>query len=1148
MRRHRASALGAPHSALLVHLALATAAVAAPRTVAPQVGTRQVTTPLRVLRTLPSGDAAPTAAITVIFDRPVAPALERTMNPAQVVRIEPAVAGRYEWRDPITIRFRPTQAMRAGERYTVTVAGAVRGVDGSTLAAPHRFTFRVRGPELLGMSVAGEGNRGRYLGAAPRFVFVYSAPVDLPAFAAAVKLAPSGACAGLAPVTMRALEQRRTTERDSIASYYGSWYGRRGARADPRLDSLRRRIELAPAAALPPGCDVTLTAPRGMIGVAGAGSRENIPLRTFRTRGPFRIAGVECAGGGIPCPVGPLIVRFTMPVRGSEVRRHVRTAPAVPFTIADTMMETEIWPLPGRFAPRTTYRVVADGAMRDVFGQRVNAAASSASVITSGYPPSVSYASGPLLATRGAPRSIAVRHVNVDTLLVTVAPVPRALEAQLATRGYARYPDSIIARLRAAPVRKVPVSARRDEVVVTHVPIVPSAPTSGATGATMLAVIVTRVGDTSRTRALAPIATIQFSDLAIHSRLGAEQGVVWITGVEDGRARDGVHVSLRDATGLAVASATTDAAGLARLDYRGRWDGVDSRRRVAFSTVSAERGDDRAVSSADLWSYGELSPGALGATAEWGSGRFPMAGAVFTERGIYRPGEMVHAKAIVRDGSLGSLAVPERGELVRFRVRTERADSAIADTVTALGAFGTAEFGMTLPASAPLGRYTLLLERKRNDEWLALASARYDVSEYRAPEFSVGWDASAGPRFAGDTLRSALTARYLFGGAMGGAAVSWAARQDPLPAGELRIPGVAGYYVGINDWFGVRERPREERMLGSGAGTLDSAGRIHVTVPLPDSTDGLPSRLVLEATVTDVNRQSVAARTTLRVEPADFYIAARPAVGNAFWTAGAPQRIEMLVVRPNGERVGSVALAAVVTRRDWRYDAAGGPYGGRWVTDTVARCAVVSALEPVSCTVTPDRAGSYVVQLSARDGRGRVARTSFVRWVVGGGATLAWWGQSRFKMNVIANREDEYRVGDTATVVVFSPFADAEAWVTVEREAIIEQRRLRLPAGQTTLRFPITEAYAPNVLVSAFVTRGAAGARDTADRRIAAGYVALRVAPDPKRLAVRVAPLAAEYRPADSARIRVEVRGSRGEGERAEVALWAVDEGVLSLT
>jgi uncharacterized protein YfaS (alpha-2-macroglobulin family) len=154
-------------------------------------------------------------------------------------------------------------------------------------------------------------------------------------------------------------------------------------------------------------------------------------------------------------------------------------------------------------------------------------------------------------------------------------------------------------------------------------------------------------------------------------------------------------------------------------------------------------------------------------------------------------------------------------------------------------------------------------------------------------------------------------------------------------------------------------------------------------------------------------------------------------------------------------------------------------------------------------------------------------------------------------MDVVPDRT-RYSVGDTATVLFASPFTDAEAWVTVEREGVIEQRRMRLTSGSTTLKFPVTEAYVPNVYVSMFVARGRSappGRFDDPGRpTVRVGYAELRVTPEVKRLAVAVQPLAGEYRPGDTARVRLEVRDGAGRGQRAEVTLWAVDEGVLALT
>jgi uncharacterized protein YfaS (alpha-2-macroglobulin family) len=154
-------------------------------------------------------------------------------------------------------------------------------------------------------------------------------------------------------------------------------------------------------------------------------------------------------------------------------------------------------------------------------------------------------------------------------------------------------------------------------------------------------------------------------------------------------------------------------------------------------------------------------------------------------------------------------------------------------------------------------------------------------------------------------------------------------------------------------------------------------------------------------------------------------------------------------------------------------------------------------------------------------------------------------------MDVIPDK-NRYSVGDTATILFASPYTDAEAWITVGREGIIEEQRLTIVEGSTTLEFPITEAYAPNAFVSIIVVSGRSAppgpAEDPGRPTLRVGYTELRVTPEVKRLAVDVRPLEDEYGPGDSARVELQVHDSDGSGQRSEVTLWAVDEGVLALT
>jgi uncharacterized protein YfaS (alpha-2-macroglobulin family) len=310
----------------------------------------------------------------------------------------------------------------------------------------------------------------------------------------------------------------------------------------------------------------------------------------------------------------------------------------------------------------------------------------------------------------------------------------------------------------------------------------------------------------------------------------------------------------------------------------------------------------------------------------------------------------------------------------------------------------------------------------------------------------------------------------------------------------------------------------------------------------------------VQATVTDVNRQNVSSSASVVVHPASFYIGAKVEGPEWFWKAGTPVTLRVIAVRPTGERVSGVRVSGVIERREWhqvRREREGyGELVGEWVTDTVARCAATTTADPAPCRFTPPLGGSYTVQLTAADEQGRPAVTSFYRWAAGAG-WVPWSDETQFKMDVIPDRT-RYTVGDTATVMFASPFTGAEAWVTVEREGIIEQRRLTVESGSTTLRFPVTEAWAPNVYVSIVVARGRSappGPLDDPGRpTIRVGYAELRVTPERKRLAVDVAPAKKEYRPGDTARVELRVRDAAGAGQRAEVTLWAVDEGVLALT
>ncbi len=204
--------------------------------------------------------------------------------------------------------------------------------------------------------------------------------------------------------------------------------------------------------------------------------------------------------------------------------------------------------------------------------------------------------------------------------------------------------------------------------------------------------------------------------------------------------------------------------------------------------------------------------------------------------------------------------------------------------------------------------------------------------------------------------------------------------------------------------------------------------------------------------------------------------------------------------------------------------------------------------------------GYFTLEARGRgeNGRSSVTRTSF--YVLGEGYT-AWARHDHNRIDLVPEKQT-YRPGETARIMIQSPWEEATALVTTEREGVRSHRRFALTSTQQSIEVPITEDDIPNVFVSVLLVKGRSNAAPAAAAATSAsadtsdpgkpsfrlGYVELKVEDRAKRLTVSVAADREEYRPASKAAVTLSVKDMAGAGTASEVTLWAVDYGVLSLT
>ncbi len=87
-------------------------------------------------------DVSAKAAITLDFDAPLAPSAGVSL------RLEPPAPGPLLW-EGARVGLRPTEPLRAGQRYTVTLSGDLKSLDGRRLRRPVGWSFTVGGPALV---------------------------------------------------------------------------------------------------------------------------------------------------------------------------------------------------------------------------------------------------------------------------------------------------------------------------------------------------------------------------------------------------------------------------------------------------------------------------------------------------------------------------------------------------------------------------------------------------------------------------------------------------------------------------------------------------------------------------------------------------------------------------------------------------------------------------------------------------------------------------------------------------------------------------------------------------------------------------------------------------------------------------------------
>jgi alpha-2-macroglobulin len=614
---------------------------------------------------------------------------------------------------------------------------------------------------------------------------------------------------------------------------------------------------------------------------------------------------------------------------------------------------------------------------------------------------------------------------------------------------------------------------------------------------------------------------ILVSNLGLAVYKGTDGMAVDVRSLADGKPLPGVAVRLYARNNGELAAATSDAGGIARIPgglLRGR--GGDE----PFVVTALGPDND--------FNFLEVGRAAFDLSDRGVSGRGqpgPVDAFLYTDRGIYRPGESVELMALVRDDKAEAIAgLPISLRLLRpDGIEVERRQ-------LARDQLGAHHQSFTLARDARIGAWQI--ELRLDPKAPPIGKAEFQVEDFVPPQLKVELAA------AGELIRPAeafpveVTARYYYGAPGAGLGIE---AEAMIAFDDNPFPSYPDFQFGLvgEEFTGAR------RDVDAPATDDDGKAKLSVVLnDLPDLTR--PLAATIRVGVFEPNGRAVSETLTRPLRQRVLFIGLRLPAGADAVPEGAEATLEVIALDPNGTPVEAKGLRFELLRETWEY---------RWysVNGTWRHKSHIRS-QPIDAG-TVDVGADGPAKLDRQLPAGRY------RWEVTDAATgaqsslrfhVGWWVEAALpdvpdKLEAALDKPS-YQAGETAKLFVKAPFA-GEVELAIASDRILSLRPLSLPAEGATIDIPVDASWGSGVyaLVSAYRPSDMPGPQQRGPgRAVGVAWLAIDSAP---RTLVAALSGPAVARPRSPVEIPIKVAGLAA-GEEAYVTLAAVDEAVLKLT
>lgn len=636
---------------------------------------------------------------------------------------------------------------------------------------------------------------------------------------------------------------------------------------------------------------------------------------------------------------------------------------------------------------------------------------------------------------------------------------------------------------------------------------------------------------------------VQLTNLGVFAQAFPDRGLIKVNHLNDGSPVSNATVEIYQSkleaktrsTASTCAIGTTDSTGILILEGAA-WQSCFQGKEYPELLVIARENEDWAFSRIDQYS-GSYE---YGIYSDWDDRKPKSRGTIFSDRQLYQPGETAWFTAVayyLKDGIL------QKDKDTAYKVTLSDPDGNKKTLGTyKANNFGTFSWQIPLDKTQALGYYSLSAEADNGNT----IEGEFRVAQFNPPNFKV--DLSLDKEFVsiGDRVTATGTSKYLFGYPVEGGKVKYYVTRTPS---DFSPKGWEKYTFG-RSWFWPEEKPEVPTDVLETNAVLDDFGNSSQIINIADDLP-YPMTYRVEAQVSDVSNLSVSNTKTFTALPNDRLIGLQ---SDFVADEGKPFPIQVIVTDPTGKVVEGERVKLELQQMQYSSvtQLQEGSSSDRHQVEykTVAQESVRSASSPKTVNLTPPESGSYRIHASLGDGKDSSATDSQI-WVTGNEGV--YWGD-RYDNNRLEIQLDKetYQPGETAVVLIQSPYPEAELYFAVVRHDTIYSTIVKATGGAPKIEFQVTPDMLPNAAVEAVLVRQGESIErvepGSVPDLVRIGFAPFNVNLEEKYLKVEVTPAAEKQQPGTQQTIQLQLKDKQDNPVRGQFTVMVVNEAILQLT